>query len=309
MTHQAPDPSTDHSSTGRPSAGHPDLDQLADLHEELLSPAEAAAVRAHLDGCPQCADTLAALTDLTELLGADEPPAMPADVALRIDAALAAEAAAPRPREAAAAKPRATRSPAAAPPTRTDRARPGQSARSGLRRRARLLLAAAGCLAVLGLGAVLVDSGSHGGTVDTATSSTSSAALRPAESPAAVGGPVFSADQLPAQIQQLVAAQPSAAGTAKSVPRATGQNPDASPAPAPADRLPGCVQAAVGSHAGDTPIAVGHGRYGSTPVDVYVFPLAADPGRLDVYLLDAGCNLHTPAAPATVELHQTVAAP
>ncbi|WP_035799391.1 anti-sigma factor [Kitasatospora mediocidica] len=316
MTNQAPDPVEDDPtasapSTDQPSDDHPSTDQLADLQEELLGAEEAAAVRTHLDGCAQCADTLVALAELAELLGSDDPPAMPADVALRIDAALAAEAAAHPIGEPASAPvsgsasgsasgPGLPRSPIAAPPGRSDRSsRPGRTA---FRRRARMLLAAAGCLAVLGLGAVLVHSGSSN---DNIASSANSATLRPADSPALAGGPVFSADGLPSQVQQLLASQPSGS-TAKIVPHATNQNADAT---APTDQLPGCVRAAVGGDAGKVPLAVGHGRYGSTPVDVYVFPLPADPGRLDVYLLDAGCALHTPAAPATVELHQTVAAP
>lgn len=298
MTYQAPEPVE-----AAAAASHPSVDQLADLHEELLAPAEAATVRAHLADCQECSDTLTALGELTDLLGADEPPAMPVDVALRLDAALAAEAAR-TPEAAATAGPQPRpggRAAPAAPPTRTDRhSRPG---RSTFRRRARLLLATAGCLAVLGLGAALLDSGTSGIPTESAAGRNTAASTGPMSAGAARSGTLYSADQLPSQVRQLLADQ--SAGPGKSVPHATSQTQDATPT----TQLPDCVRSAVGSHAGASPVAIGHGSYGGTPVDVYVFPIAADPSHLDVYLLDAGCALHTPAAPATVELHQTVAAP
>lgn len=73
--------------------GHPDVDEISALAEGLLSPSGAASVRDHLEDCPECADTLAALEEIRELLGAAPAPSpMPLDVAERIDAALAAEA-------------------------------------------------------------------------------------------------------------------------------------------------------------------------------------------------------------------------
>lgn len=300
MTYQLPEPVEPSA-----SASHPSVDQLADLYEDLLSPSESADLRAHLTGCAQCADTLAALSGLTDLLARDEPPAMPADVAQRIDAALAAEAATAAATATAAAGPAPRpvgRASAGAPPTRSDRnSRPGRSA---FRRRAGLLLAAAGCLGVLGLGAALLDSGGP----TTASTASRGAALTPGTAsdgslaPAA-SGPLYSAGQLPAQVRQLLTG--ASAGPGKSLPHATGQAQDDTPDL----QLPACVQSAVGNHAGDSPLAVGHGRYGATAVDVYVFPLGGDPSRLDVYLLDAGCALHTPATPATVALHQVVPAP
>ncbi|MDH6111878.1 hypothetical protein P3T36_002192 [Kitasatospora sp. MAP12-15] len=303
MTYQAPEPVE-----AAAGASHPSVDRLADLHEELLAPAEAAAVRAHLAGCQECSDTLTALSELTDLLGADEPPAMPVDVALRLDAALAAEAAratevteaaataGPQPRPAGRAAP-------AAPPTRTDRhSRPGRPA---FRRRARLLLATAGCLAVLGLGAALLESGTAAGPSGSAADRNAAAVTGTApggSAQQAESGTLYSADRLPAQVRQLLADQSS--GPGKSVPHATSQTQDATPT----TQLPACVRSAVGSDAGDSPLAVGHGSYASTPVDVYVFPIAADPSHLDVYLLDAGCALHAGAAPAAVELHQVVPA-
>ncbi|WAL96622.1 anti-sigma factor family protein [Streptomyces sp. Je 1-369] len=75
------------------SAGHPDVAEISDLTEGLLSPSRTSDVRRHLDGCELCADVHASLEEIRGLLGTlPGPPRMPDDVAGRIDAALAAEA-------------------------------------------------------------------------------------------------------------------------------------------------------------------------------------------------------------------------
>lgn len=72
---------------------HPDVAEISDLTEGLLSPARTAAVRSHLGDCVLCADVLASLEEIRSLLGTlPGPSRMPSDVAGRIDAALAAEA-------------------------------------------------------------------------------------------------------------------------------------------------------------------------------------------------------------------------
>ena len=75
------------------TAGHPDVAEISDLTEGLLPPSRTADVRRHLDGCALCADVYASLEEIRGLLGTlPGPPRMPADIAGRIDAALAAEA-------------------------------------------------------------------------------------------------------------------------------------------------------------------------------------------------------------------------
>ncbi|MGA4840829.1 anti-sigma factor family protein [Streptomyces sp. G45] len=75
------------------SAGHPDVDELSDLTEGLLSPSRTRDVREHLDDCALCTDVYDSLEEIRGLLGTlPGAPRMPADVAERIDAALAAEA-------------------------------------------------------------------------------------------------------------------------------------------------------------------------------------------------------------------------
>ncbi|MEW2530756.1 hypothetical protein [Streptomyces sp. NPDC047071] len=75
------------------SAGHPDVSEISDLTEGLLSPSRTHDVRQHLDGCALCTDVYDSLEEIRGMLGTlPGPSRMPADVAERIDAALAAEA-------------------------------------------------------------------------------------------------------------------------------------------------------------------------------------------------------------------------
>lgn len=85
MTHEPP--------TGWDASAHPDLERLAELEEGLLDSADADRVAEHVTDCAHCQDQQAQLTRTRALLGGlpDEP--MPADIAARLDAALAAAAA------------------------------------------------------------------------------------------------------------------------------------------------------------------------------------------------------------------------
>lgn len=72
---------------------HPDVEEISDLTEGLLPPSRTAELRQHLDACALCADVHQSLMEIRDLLGTlPGPSPMPADVAERIDAALAAEA-------------------------------------------------------------------------------------------------------------------------------------------------------------------------------------------------------------------------
>ncbi|MGH3240203.1 MAG: anti-sigma factor family protein [Spirillospora sp.] len=70
---------------------HLDYDILADLAEGLLEDDEAASVSAHLDTCADCRDLSADLADVSRLLAEAPAPSMPAELAERIDTAIAAE--------------------------------------------------------------------------------------------------------------------------------------------------------------------------------------------------------------------------
>jgi hypothetical protein len=74
------------------TAAHLDYDTLADLSEGLLSDAQAASADAHLAGCAMCQNRSAEIADVSRLLAAAPLPPMPADLASRIDEALATAA-------------------------------------------------------------------------------------------------------------------------------------------------------------------------------------------------------------------------
>ena len=74
---------------------HIGLDDIAALDEGLLAPEEADRTRLHLQNCPTCAAGEAALAEVPAALrgiAEAEPAPVPAWVAERLDAALAAEA-------------------------------------------------------------------------------------------------------------------------------------------------------------------------------------------------------------------------
>jgi hypothetical protein len=105
---------------------HPSVEELSDFGEGLLPPGAGELVRSHLDVCPECVDTLDALTEIRALLGSTDSPQMPADVAERIDAALAAEALL-----AATAPPQSVQSEAAAAATTRGATAEGGEAEGG----------------------------------------------------------------------------------------------------------------------------------------------------------------------------------
>src|SRR5215470_2407863 len=82
--------------------GHPDGETIAAFREDLLPARKAARIAAHLAECPRCAEVDAQLAAVTAALARSPTPPMPASLTARIDAALAAEAAA---RSAAGAGP------------------------------------------------------------------------------------------------------------------------------------------------------------------------------------------------------------
>lgn len=256
--------------------GHPDVDLLADLAEDLVPPVEQQPLYAHLTGCPECTDTYAALAEVRELLGTIETaPPLPDEVAARIDAALAAEAAAPVTRATDPTAP-LTRRPAG--PTRSARS-PGSA------RRGRMLLATAACLAVLGLGGTLLAQQQS----STNRKASGSMADSRQEIQTAAGTQVFSEAELTEQINSLVqrgtAAAPAISGQLPSKAPSLGAAPNEEqpPAPAPSPTSP-CPAIAADGLLAATP-----GRFGHESVTALVLPLPAD--RLDVYLVTADCRV------------------
>ncbi|MFD8787963.1 hypothetical protein [Kitasatospora sp. NPDC059599] len=324
----APLPSPD------PTGDHPPVEQLADLAEGLVeSPGAVTALRRHLDGCAECRDTVDALVEVQALLGDVETPPMPADVAARLDAALAQAAAgdgspeaagssgsapgddrAPghRPQPAPAAERRAATpapparaaSGASAPPARPSGATgPGRSRR----RRFALLLGTAAALAALGLGGALLlnpDDNSGGPSVTAGAPAGTAAADQSARTPhTASTGATYRADELATQVQQLLARsetppglRPTGQAKPQSVLPAEGARPEPSASASPAASpppSPSCPAPAPG-----TPLATDRGSYDGAPVDVLVYPVPGRVDLVDVYLRSADCG--------PVVLHQSV---
>ncbi|WP_405018636.1 hypothetical protein OHV05_18225 [Kitasatospora sp. NBC_00070] len=260
--------------------GHPDVELLADLAEDLVDPAEVPLLRAHLTDCAECADTWAALAEVGELLGAVEDfPPLPAEFADRIDAALAVEAAAP---VTPAADPLGT-----APPLSHRPAGPGRR----LHRRGRVLLATAACLAVLGLGGTLLG---HQGTTSGGGTGTTDAAARPA----AAGARVFTDDaELAGQIQLLLRDGSTPAKTTDAPHKEPSLGAGAAPESGTVAGAGSGATAPCPATAPGTPLLATPGRFGPDQVTALVYPLDGD--RLDVYLVTADCR---------VRLHRTVPA-
>ncbi|MFI5667893.1 anti-sigma factor family protein [Streptomyces sp. NPDC051704] len=281
---------------------HPDVSEISDLTEGLLSPVRAGEVRRHLGDCPLCADVLASLEEIRGLLGTlPGPPRMPSDIAGRIDAALAAEAlldsTAPRAETFPASDVSRETSPAV--PSGPGAGRPAghpTGATGPGRRRARRRIAviaglsgAAACALGIFLAAHLLGTGSP----DTAarSSATSTAAAAPADG-------TYTAQGLADNVRRLLASGPGA----KAVPQEEQQNtygleksttPPPDLAPGDGNRtavssVPACVQRATGRP--DTPLAAEQGSYQGTEAYLLVLPHPGDSARVDAYLVGAECT-------------------
>ncbi|MFD9125895.1 anti-sigma factor family protein [Kitasatospora sp. NPDC059571] len=289
---------TPHTPSPAEPSGHPDVEVLADLAEDLVDPADVPALRAHLTDCPECADTFAALAEVRELLGSFEAPPMPEDVAHRLDAALATAADTPAVRAAAVGPSTAPAPPDAPrrPPGRADATGPG---RAPGRRRRRALFAAIGAAVALGLGALFLPlSPDHPAGTSTAASA--------AHSGAKAGAVQYQDELLAAQARALVRAA-GRAGTEQPDSLAH-QQPAAQPRTNPAESVPSATTSAPACAAGTTgvtdrsPLAVGPGSYRGSPALALVYPVAGHPDQLDVYLITPDCS-----APGVL-LHRTVPA-
>ncbi|MFB0625796.1 hypothetical protein [Streptomyces sp. AB3(2024)] len=312
---------------------HPEVSEISDLTEGLLSPSRTAEVRRHLGDCSLCADVRASLDEIRSLLGTlPGPSRMPSAVAGRIDAALAAEAlldatasraatpaSAPEPRADVEAEAeveveveagtdargdvsRETPTPAAG---RTGALRPsghpsgptGPGRRRARRRIAVLagLTGAAACVLGVYLFGGLTGTGSH----DNATHAPASAAARSADT----GG--YTAQGLRGNVQRLLAT-----ATGGQTNKTMGLD-TTSPQQAPSDRqaspesvsVPPCVQRSTGR--AEAPLASERGSYEGKPVYLLVLPHPDDPSLADAYLVPAGCADDPAQAPGNPLLTST----
>ncbi|MER7516854.1 anti-sigma factor [Streptomyces sp. NPDC126499] len=292
------------------TAQHPDVSEISDLTEGLLSPSRSAAVRRHLDGCPLCADVRTSLEEIRGLLGTlPGPPRMPAEIAGRIDAALAAEAllnaTAPAPdadadvhvsretsRSRTPALPVAAR-PAGHAPAATG---PGRSRRS--RRRIAAVGAAFGA-AALGLSLFFVQSGTlTSGGADTSGHTTSDTA--------ATGAAHFDGAPVESSVRALLQQH----GTFKAPEDRNAPAESFSAEGGAADKrtlptaLPECVKAGTGRT--EPVIAFQQGDYQGTLAYLVLLPDTTDGSRVQAYVLDASCASGAGNGTAEVLLRESV---
>ncbi|MFB6848290.1 anti-sigma factor family protein [Streptomyces sp. NPDC056373] len=289
-------------------AGHPDVAEISDLAEGLLPPARTTDLRGHLDACELCADVYASLEEIRGLLGTlPGPPRMPADVAGRIDAALAAEALlhangpesaeSPAPTSAppsgAAGLPsgddsdahvsRETSKPADRPfgRPRSSTTGPGRKGRTRMGRRRVAVLGTVFTVAALGLGSVLLSS-----LGDNKPSKTTAA-------------DTFSEGKLQKQVTDLLDQDKTKGGGSRTpfgAATAPGTN---QPKLAKEPVVPGCVRDGIGRD--DPALATENGVYQGKKAMLVLLPDASDATRVTAYIVDATCVDHA-ASTATGEV-------
>ncbi|MFF5919459.1 zf-HC2 domain-containing protein [Streptomyces flavochromogenes] len=285
---------------------HPDVSEISDLTEGLLSPTRSAAVRRHLDGCPLCADVRTSLEEIRGLLGTlPGPPRMPAEIAGRIDAALAAEALlnattpesdTPVSRETSPAT--AGAAPADSPAPVTDRPadratdRPaGRSGaatgpgRAGKPRRRRIAL-----FSTLGaaFGAVVLGTSLYLSQAGNITAGGEAGDTKKADTVAGAALSPFSGSPVEDRVHALLAEDDST-GT----PRGIGPESMSAEAETKAPQrnrdsvVPGCVLAGTGRS--DAVLEHERGEYQGKPAYLLVLTDPADSKRVQAYVVDASC--------------------
>ncbi|MGV9229411.1 anti-sigma factor family protein [Streptomyces nigra] len=300
------------SKTGK--AGHPDVTEISDLAEGLLSPSRAADIERHLEDCELCADVRESLEEIQGLLGSMPVPSrMPDDVAERIDAALAAESLArsaatenpaePAPSEKAGAdiadshvsretSPTVDR-PAGHP--RSSTTGPGRKGRTRAGNR-KVALGAAFTAVGLGLGSVLLVFAVNGG----------------GSSPTAGGdhtaSDTFSADKLEGKVADLLDKTAQSGPASRNPNRSMGVEGGADtkrPRVLREINVPECVQKGIGRD--DSALAAEEGVYKGKDALLVVLPDASDVTRVTAYLMDATCVKHPTTSKAPVLLTESYA--
>ncbi|GAA5048537.1 zf-HC2 domain-containing protein [Streptomyces similanensis] len=277
------------------TAGHPDVTEISDLTEGLLTTARAEELRRHLDGCVPCADVHAALEEIRSLLGTSHgsQEAMPDDIADRIDAALAAEAGDGThvSRETAALDRPAGRA-------RTPSTGPGRKNRAPRGRRRIAVLGTAFTVAALGVASVVVVSLHDDQDAGTTAHGRPSAAAD-----------TFSEGALPQQVSGLLAKATQNSPNPAHPPHSFGLESDKGSGKPhvlksePTVPLPSCVQ--QGLNSAESPLAAKAGIYDGKDAYLVVLPDAeGDPTRVTAYLVDATCVRH-PSVAAKVLLNRS----
>ncbi|GAA2540737.1 MULTISPECIES: anti-sigma factor family protein [Streptomyces] len=279
-------------------AKHPDVAEISDLTEGLLPPERTADVRRHLDECELCADVHASLEEIRGLLGTmPGPPRMPAEVAGRIDAALAAEdllqSTAPDAEEDRGASPAAlsdeqthvSRETSTSPDRPAGRPRssttgPGRKSRLRGGRRRIAVLGTVFTVAALGLGSVLLSPWNEG--------------KGPDEEQRTTAADTFSEGELKKQVTDLLAHSrredrgsrtPDTLGTES---LGTESEPGAArPRVFNQPSVPDCVREGIGRN--DAALATEQGTYKGKDALLVVLPDVSDETRVTAYIVEATC--------------------
>jgi hypothetical protein len=313
--------------TSTDMAGHPDVTEISDLAEGLLSPARSATVQEHLDVCSSCVDVLESLEEIRNLLGAlPTPSAMPADIAKRIDAALADEEP-PQAREQAAAEngpddeasdvsretslPASSSRPSGHPrastgPGRKDRmiperkpsGRPGPAHptpdRSARARRRAMALGTVCTVAVLGVGVLLSQSLTGGdGAADKASSTTVSDS--------------FSGERLDTQVDALLTPAQKDTSNSPMIDSGSDTRGTTGTNSLRMSVLPECVRA--GLRGSDKALAAKPGTYQGKKAYLVVLPDPSDDAHVTAYVVDGTCVDQPAVGPGKVLVKHSYARP
>ncbi|WP_413808426.1 hypothetical protein [Streptomyces sp. OE57] len=313
---------------------HPEVAEISALTEGLLSPSRAVDVRTHLTSCVLCADVWESLDEIRSLLGTlPGPVRMPADIAGRIDAALAAEALldATTPERVAdvsretpdpdAAHPPVSREtadgassdsdsdtvePTAKPSIAADRpaGRPrgatgpgrgtaGPGTRPGRARRWRKAVLGGACAAAV------IGIGSFflqsGSSGDHGDSDAQTHA-----SQSSTGQSTLSSGTLKDRVHELLADRKS---TASNGVTGQGNSPDV---PLRADddpEVPSCVQSGTGRK--EPALAAQQDTYDGQSAYIVVLPHPSDSSRVDAFVIDASCVSASPTTPGELLVTRT----
>ncbi|WP_405584136.1 anti-sigma factor family protein [Streptomyces sp. NBC_01190] len=270
--------------TGAGTDPHPEVTEISDLTEGLLPPDRAVEVREHIARCALCADVLASLEEIRGLLGTlPGPQRIPADIAGRIDAALAAEAhldtVLPGPRV-----PRGTSSVTRVPRETSPVVQLGDRDRRRHPWKVGLIAAASVAGAVL-IGGVLHAAGSAGG---------GSAGSDAAASAKKDTGSVSRQDPVADQVRLLLAGAAPSGGATRGADspmfnapgKAGGQPPQGSPG------VPPCVLGAT--QRSQPPLASERELFEGTDAYLLVLPHPGDPSTVDAYVVNASCPAGRP---------------
>ncbi|MFB7295376.1 anti-sigma factor family protein [Streptomyces rubiginosohelvolus] len=309
------------------TAQHPEVSEISDLTEGLLTPSRTTEVQQHLAECDLCAEVRDSLEEIRGLLGTmPDPEPMPEDIAARIDAALAAEA---RPTPSTENEPvvvsRETTTGEGAPSSRTatgsasvtgsatapDRpagrssAATGPGRRPGRRRRRTVVLGTAFGAAVIGMSVFFLQSLSPSGD---ASKSVTDGGVSAADSSA----PAYADGTLEAQVRDLLGdkASQQSPGVKKVPPEADTKSssealtpeaePSRSPMKAPVVAVPPCVQKATGR---TTPaLALDEGTYRGTDAYLVILPHTRDSSRVQAYVVASSCVDTAPESPGQLLL-------